>query len=69
MTNLRIGDKVKITKHSNAEHIGKTGILLSAQTPRPALKGQILKWKVCRVELDKTGEIIDCLLSQLGKPE
>lgn len=69
MTNLKIGDKVRITEHSDAEHIGKTGILLSAQTPRPVIKGQIIKWKVCKVKLDKTGEIVDCLLSQLGKPE
>jgi hypothetical protein len=69
MTNFKIGGKVKINEHSDAEYVGKTGVLLSAQTPRPAIKGQIIKWKVCKVKLDKTGEIVDCLLSQLGKPD
>jgi len=67
MTGLKIRDKVKIIEHNNTEYIGRTGILLSAQTPRPAIKGQVIKWKVCKVKLDETGEIVDCLLSQLAK--
>jgi len=70
MTNLksiRIGDKVRIIEHNNSEYIGKTGILLRAQIPRPAIKGQVIKWKVCKVKLDGTDEIVDCILCQLTK--
>jgi RNase P/RNase MRP subunit p29 len=67
MTDFKLGDKVKIAEHSNKEYIGKTGILLSAQTPRLAIKGQDIKWKVCKVKLDNTGEIIDCILHQIIK--
>ena len=67
MTDFKLGDKVKITEHGNKEYIDKTGILLSAQTPRPALKGQVIKWKVCKVKLDNTGEIVDCILHQIIK--
>ncbi|MHA1971406.1 MAG: hypothetical protein ACTSW1_00355 [Candidatus Hodarchaeales archaeon] len=63
--NIKIGDKIKISQHHNKKYIGKTGVLLSAQTPRPAIDGQVLKWKVCKVKLEDTGEIVDCLLSQL----
>ena len=69
MADLKIGDKVKIIEHSNAKYVGKTGILLSAQTPHPVIKGQTLKWKVCKVKLDETSEIVGCLLSQLSKPK
>ena len=69
MTNFQIGDRVKIEEHSDAKYIGKTGVLLSAQTPKPAIKGQVIKWKVCKVKLDGTGKIVDCLLSQLSKLE
>jgi len=64
---LRIGDKVRITEHSNSENIAATGILLSAQKMRPAIDGQIIKEEVCKVKLDSSGEIADCLLRQLTK--
>jgi hypothetical protein len=67
MTDFKLGDKVKITEHSNKEYIGKTGILLSAQTPRSAINKQVIKWKVCNVKLDNTGEIVDCILHQIIK--
>jgi len=69
MTDVKIGDRVKIVKHTDAKYVGKTGILLSTQTPRPAKDGQVIKWKVCKVKLDDTGKIVDCLLSQLRKPK
>jgi len=39
---IRIGDKVRIIEYNNSKYIGKTGILLRAQIPRPAIKGQQL---------------------------
>ncbi|MGD9116840.1 MAG: hypothetical protein PVJ61_06690 [Dehalococcoidia bacterium] len=69
MADFRIGGKVKVIENENTEYNGKTGIILSAQMPRPAIEGQILKWIVCKVKMDETGEIIDCLLSQLSKPK
>ncbi len=65
---FRIGDKVKITDHSDSKYIGKVGTLLSAQSPRSAIKGQVINWKVCRVKLDRTGEIVDCILEQTRFP-
>ena len=67
MTTLRMGDKVKITEHSDGELIGKVGNLLSVQNIRPAIKGQVIKEKVCKVKLDSSGKIVDCLLGQLTK--
>lgn len=67
VTDLKIGEKVTIVEHSDVKLIGVTGTLLSAETPRPAIDGQVIKWKVCKVKLDETGKIIDCLLSQLSK--
>ena len=64
---FRIGDKVRIIEHSNNAYVGKIGSLLIAKTMRPARKGQVIKEKVCKVKLDNTGDIIDCLLCQLGK--
>jgi len=69
VTDLKIGSKVAIVEHSDAKLLGEIGTLLSVQTPRPAINGQTIKWKVCKVKLDKTGEIVDCLLSQLAKPK
>ncbi len=63
---FRIGDKVKIIEHSNNSYIGKIGLLLIAKTMRPAIKGQVIKERVCKVRLD-TGDIVECLLSQLSK--
>ena len=62
-----IGDKVKIIEHSNSAYVGKIGSLLSTTTIHPAVKGQAMKEKVCKVKLDDTGDIVGCLLSQLGK--
>lgn len=64
---FRIGDKVKIIEHSNNACVGKIGTLLIAKTIRPAIKGQVIKKKVCKVRLDDTGDIVDCFLSQLSK--
>ena len=69
MADFRIGGKVKVIENENTEYNGKIGVILSAQMPHPAIEGQILKWIVCKVKMDETGEIIDCLLSQLGKPK
>ena len=64
---FRLGDKVRITGHNNREYIGETGILLSAQIIRPAIEGQVITEKVCKIKLDSSDEIVDCLLSQLAK--
>jgi len=64
---FRIGDKVKITEHSNNAYVGKIGSLLIANTIRSAIKGQVIKERVCKVRLDNTGDIVACLLSQLDK--
>ena len=61
----RIGDKVRITKHENNAYVGKIGSLLVAKPIRPAIKGQVIKEKVCKVKLEDTGDIVECLLSQL----
>ena len=63
---FRIGGKVKIIEHGNNAYVGKIGSLLIAKTMRPAIKGQVIKERVCKVRLD-TGDIVECLLSQLGK--
>ncbi|MFC1934002.1 hypothetical protein ACFLXX_02470 [Chloroflexota bacterium] len=67
MVDFKIGDKVKIVDHSDNNLVGEIGMLLKAETPRPAIDWQVIKWKVCKVKLDKTGKIVDCLLSQLSK--
>ena len=67
MATLRIGNKVKITEHSDRELIGETGILLKAHGIRPAIKGQVIKEKVCKIKLDSNGKIVDCPLGQLDK--
>ena len=64
---FRYGDKVKIIEHSNNEYVGKIGSLLIAKTIHPAIKGQVIKEKVCKVRVDDTGDIVDCLLCQLSK--
>jgi len=64
---FRISDKVKIIEHSNNAYVGKIGSLLIAKTIRPAIKGQVIKERVCKVKLDDSGDIVDCLLSQLVK--
>ena len=62
---FRIGDKVKIITHENNANVGKIGSLLVAKPIRPAIKGQVIKEKVCKVKLEDTGDIVECLLSQL----
>ena len=42
---LRIGDKVKIIEHTNLKYIDKTGILLKAQTIRPAINRPAIREK------------------------
>lgn len=64
---FRHGDKVKIIKHNNNTYVGKIGSLLTANTIRPAIKGQVIKKKLCKVKLDDTGDIVDCFLCQLCK--
>ena len=64
---FRIGDKVKIIQHSNNAYVGKIGSLLIANKMRPAINGQVIKELVCKVRLDDTGNIVECLCSQLGK--
>jgi len=63
---FRYGDRVKIIEHNNDAYVGKIGTLLVANVIRPAIKGQVIKERVCKVRLD-TGDIVECLLSQLGK--
>jgi len=64
---FRHGDQVKIIKHSNSAYVGKIGLLLVANVIRPAVRGQVIKERVCKVRLDDTGDIVECLLSQLCK--
>lgn len=59
---FRHGDKVKIIEHNNNAYVGKIGLLLTANTIRPAIKGQVIKKKLCKVKLDDTGDIVDCFL-------
>lgn len=66
---FRIGERVKIIRHDDNAYVGKIGTLLIDKTIRPAIKGQVIKEKVCKVRLDDTNDIVDCLLSQLGKIE
>ena len=63
----RIGDKVKIIEHSTKEYIGRTGILRRIRKIRSALDSQVIKEKVCEGELNRTGETVSCVLSQLRK--
>ncbi len=64
---FKIGDKVEIIEHSNNAYVGKIGSLITAKTIHPAINGQVIKEKVYKIKLDDTGDIVDCLLSQLCK--
>ncbi|MFC2022925.1 hypothetical protein ACFLTL_02055 [Chloroflexota bacterium] len=65
MTDLKIGDRVKIVEHDNNEYVGKTGILLSARAIGIFKDGQKINQMVSKIKLDDTGEIVDCVLSQI----
>lgn len=67
MGDFRYGDKVRIAEHENDAHVGKIGTLLVVMPIRPARNGQVIEEKVYKVRLDDTGDIVECLLSQLGK--
>ncbi len=62
---FKIGDKVRIIEHSDNTYTGKIGTLLETKSIRSAIKGQVIKEKVCEVKLEDTGDIVECLLSQL----
>ncbi|MBI2832147.1 MAG: hypothetical protein HYX79_07820 [Chloroflexi bacterium] len=67
MADFKIGDKVEILAHRDAKYIGRRGVLLSVETPPPSVEGQVVTWKVCKIKLEDTGEIVEVVLSQFMK--